>query len=293
MFSSRSFGFSSGVTPWFRVGTVDVGSMMILGASIVVSMIIRAFEGAAAPLTKWLAYDVSALEQGQVWRLITWFFPNQPSLWLILSALIIASLGGQLEAALGRRRTLFYIGYLLFIPSLTALLLSEIWEPTGFFLTPRPGSTLSSFIILAFVCYLPGVRFFFGIPGWVLVAIFAFITVLQLGTVRAMSDLVWYLAMLGFVMVLTKSFGLANDVAWIPNVPLPAALGGPGSYASGGSGKGLRNRRPSGPSLDDPSEQREIDAILDQVSAEGVQSLSRAQKRKLKAHSKKRKGRRP
>lgn len=281
-FQPRGFG-ASGQEPWFRIGTFEVGTTALLTGSIVLSIFVRALEGASAPLTKWLAFDPDAIARGEVWRLFTWWFPNEPSLWVIIGAAFAFYLGSQLEGALGKVRALWFYGYCLVGMALLAVLLDVVWQPTGQYLIGAPYRGLTSIVLLAFVCYLPGVRFLFGIPGWVLAAVIIGIELLQLTQYRQASELVWYLLSVWLILLVTKAMGLAEAVEWIPKVPLPAAIGGDPATSA------RKRRKPSGPTLDDPLEEMEINAILDQVSEKGIHSLSRAQKRKLKAHSAKRK----
>ena len=286
MFSNRPSRFTSGQEPWFKIGGLDVGSSVFVAGVIAISMFITAAEGASRPLSSRLIFDGDGVLDGEVWRLITWWIPNQPSIWRVLTIVYVAIIGSQLEGALGRARMALYFGYLTLVPALIATLLTAVGLSAGGYLTVTESSWLSLSLLFTFVAYLPGAQFFFGIPGWVLALVIAVIDLLQFTQNRLEGDILWYLLSAGAVLLLGKAFGLAELITWIPKVPLPSKIrGDPAGRIAKPS------RRPSAPTLDDPLEEMEINAILDQVSEKGLHSLSRAQKRKLKAHGNKRRRR--
>ncbi len=87
--------------------------------------------------------------------------------------------------------------------------------------------------------------------------------------------------------------GLAESAAWIPRIPLPASLGG--SPQSGGASRPSRPSRARRKSnlkavapdpIQDDLAEMEIDALLDQVANDGLDSLTKAQRNRLEEHSK-------
>jgi hypothetical protein len=292
MFSDRPSRFTSVQEPWFRIGTLDVGTSGIAAAVIAFSMFMRAAEGPTIPISKWLLFRSDLVLNGEIWRLLTWWVPNAPSIWRVLTVVYIYFIGSQIEGALGRVRMLWYFGFLTVVPGLIATLLTAIGLDAGFYLGATEAGWLSLSLLFTFVAYLPNVRFFFGIPGWVLAVVIAVIDLLQFTSSRLVGDLVWYLLAASSVLLTAKAFGLAESIAWIPKIPLPAFAGGHTSARPARSGRSAKTgpgaRRSAPRTLDDPLEEMEINAILDQVSEKGLQSLTRAQKRKLKAHGNKR-----
>ncbi len=286
MFSNRPSRFTSGQDPWFRVGTLDVGTSGIVAGVIGISMFVSAAEGRGGPVRRWLTFNADAVLNGEIWRVFTWWISNQPSLWRVLTVAYLFIIGGQIEGALGRVRMAQFFAFLVAVPALLATILTAMTIDAGSYLEATEAGWLALSLLFAFVAYLPNVRFFFGIPGWVLAVVIAVIDLLQFTADRLVGDVLWYVLAASAVLMITKAFGLAESISWIPKVPLPVAVGGDPA----GRPKRSSHRKTS-PTLDDPLEEMEINAILDQVSERGLHSLTRAQKRKLKAHGNKKRRR--
>ncbi len=293
MFSqpSRRFGIGGIQDPWFRIGTLEVGSAGVVSLIVLVGMLIFAFEGPTDPVTNQLEFVGSGITRGEVWRLFTWFIPNVPSIWTIFSAAIIFFLGTQLEGALGRVGMAKFLLALVLIPSVVALFLYAF----GFgSFAMFGGQLVSSGIFYTFVAYMPGAKFFFGIPGWVIAAVFFALEALAHIADRNTAGLLFLFLRVGGVLLAAKAFGLANEVAWIPDLRV---LGGGGAgKAPQQKARGGRSRRRR-PGKDDAAtrpmvvvdssfEEMGIDDILDQISAFGMDSLNAAQRKKLDAYSK-------
>lgn len=291
MFRFQPNRFSGGQEPWFRLGTLEVGSAGIVSLVVAVSIFLWAIEGPSHAISSLLWLEPLEVRSGQIWRLLTWWMPNQPSLGAIISVVIIFYFGSQLEGALGRIRMAQFLGILVIVPAITSVLVSY----TGMVgaVDPLIGARLlNTALLVAFVAYLPSVRFFFGIPGWVLVSVFVGIDILQYLSVRYYPGIIILAVMIGSTLLAAKAFGIAEEVEWIPKI---ATIGGEGSgYLRDSSGRSTKRRRRKGPDLsvvdpvsdDQVFEQLDIDSILDQVSAFGVDSLSAKQKKALKEYSK-------
>ena len=67
--------------------------------------------------------------EGQIWRLVTWPLPTEPSLWTLLLVAVFWMLGSQLEALMGRMRFTFFLLVLTVVPALvmTALEFTDIF----------------------------------------------------------------------------------------------------------------------------------------------------------------------
>ena len=63
--------------PWFRIGTLDVGTTMLVVLLCVASMFVWAIE----PASVWdnLVLDPDDVRGGEVWRLVTWPLANEPT----------------------------------------------------------------------------------------------------------------------------------------------------------------------------------------------------------------------
>ncbi|MEZ5381750.1 MAG: rhomboid family intramembrane serine protease [Microthrixaceae bacterium] len=289
--------FGASDDPWFRVGTFDVGSSAFAGLLVLAGMVLWAVEGPSNAVSRWLWFDSSKVLDGEVWRLLTWFIPEAPSLWVVVSAVIVYYFGSQMEGAIGRARMAQFLAVLVLIPSLVAVVLDLAFVDTTIAFTGSSVVSLSGAVFYAFVAYMPRARFFFGIPAWVLAAVFVAVEILSLVGQRDGVFLLLVVLRVALTLVATRAFGLAEELQWIPKVPI-GSLATPST--SGGGGRGRRRKPKRAPRSDarlsvvenDSFETLEIDAILDQVSALGVDSLTSDQKKRLKAYSKDRKKKR-
>lgn len=296
MFSQPSRGFGSTQDPWFKIGTFDVGSAALTSLAMLLGMLLVSVEGGtgAGPVNRALLYWPDRILDGQVWRLLTWFIPSEPGLWTLVSIVMIFLLGSRIEDMLGKVR----MARFLVITMLVVSVLAIIFHAIGWQLRSLPeGYMLNSVVFYAFIAAMPGARFFFGIPGWVLGLVSFTIHLLQLIEFRSWADILYLFMWTGGVLMVTKAFGLADSVTWIPDVrPVTSKIGGRGDGTSGGApgtaasrsarrAKAAKRDTPIVP-VDSSFEEMGIDEILDQISAFGMDSLNAAQRKKLDAYSK-------
>ncbi len=301
MFNFRPSRFANGQEPWFRFGTVDFGTAGVVSLIVGASMFFRAAEGASAPVSQYLLFLGGDVTSGQVWRLFTWWIPNEPSLRTIIDVVLIYLFGVQLEGALGRERMAKFLGTLVLIPSGIALVLDLIGM-SGTPLSFGGARILSAAIFYAYIAFMPNAKFFFGIPGWMMGVVFFGLEVLQAIGDRNTAYLLLVVFGAGFTLLATKAFGLAEEVPWIPDLRTVGGGSAGGATQAPARGPSKRIRRPkrSKSSADlsvvpdpvssvDDFDEMGIDEILDQVNAFGMESLSSDQKRKLKDYSKRKK----
>ena len=116
----RNFGESD--DPWFRVGQLAVTTTVMVSAMSVAYMFVWAFEGFSRPITTRLILNsgtsLGSAGEGQIWRLVTWPIPTEPSLWTLLLVAVFWMLGSQLEALMGRKRFTFFLLVLTIVPAL-------------------------------------------------------------------------------------------------------------------------------------------------------------------------------
>ncbi len=282
MYSFRQSRFSGGEDPWFRVGTWDVGSSGVAAIAVLAGMVLVAVEGGGAPVSQWLEFRAPDVARGQVWRIATWFIPSAISLWTLVSAFLIYSFGSQIEGTLGRVKMAQYLGFLVAVPAFLSLVLymaSIFGAPVQL----AGGSLLSQLLFFAFVLHMPGVKFFFGIPGWVMAAVVVMLSLLGYLSQRNGAGAFHFVLTLVSIGAITKFFGLAD------NLPGPSLA----RLTSRANKQSVTARTPvvSAADLDDARfRELDIDPILDQIAAFGVESLSDQQRRTLESYSK-RKGR--
>lgn len=298
-FSSGSFGRSN--DPWFRVGEVGVTTTIALTAMGVFSIFVYVAEGSTRALSKyfWLipaGTDGSAgpsVSEGGVWRLFTWplFLDDRTR---VLSAVILIAifymLGSQVEEVMGRIRFTRFMAFIIILPGIAVTLLDlglSIQGLAGGLRFPELA------VLVAFALIYPEARFFFGIPAWGIAIGVILIEALQTTADRNWFGLLLGTFVVGLAVLLVRAMGLAESASWIPRIPLPASLGG--SPQQGGQPRQprpSRARRKSNlqsvapdPVHDDLADM-EIDSLLDQVANDGLDSLTKAQRKRLEEHSK-------
>lgn len=278
------FARGADADPWFRVGDFPVNTTAAVTGAGIFGLLLWAVEGGGGSLTDSLSLSQATIESGQIWRIATWIIPPASSpFWALLGLVFFFMIGSQFEAMLGRRNFTMLVGALVLIPgalgALTATVLSEpiLNEGLGLvFLGIAAGLAAS----------MPGARSFFGLPFWGVVAfIFAvrYLGALADGNTTAF---VMTTATGAIGLILTKSFGFASELEWIPSLD----LSGSGSSAARPSAPPKKRRRKNKAGLRSvPSasaSEAEIDALLEQVNEQGFESLTKKQKQTLEQHAK-------
>ncbi len=226
-----------------------------------------------------LALIPDEVRSGQVWRIFTWPLANgldRPILWVIVSIAILWYFGTRLEEQVGRTKFAWYLAALTVIPGLVGTALD----------LPQAGvHTIQLIVLLAFIAEYPNVRFFFGIPAWVLGAVYVGAEILQLTGDRAGKQLIFLLVSLVVAALAGRAVGMHEAYPWIPKVGMPHRRRQP-----------KQSRRPAvvaGPwagSSTVSAAQSELDELLDKISATGINSLSKAEKERLNELSKRLRG---
>jgi hypothetical protein len=289
--------------PWFRIGTLDVTTTVFVILMCVVSMLVWALEGPDHDILGKLTLVPELVLDGQVWRVATWPIPNPPDIWLVIMLAVFWYFGTEVERLLGRVRFAVFLGLVTVIPAIVALPLMDR-EQYGI----RP---VELCVFLLFVAEFPFVRFFFGIPGWVIGAVILGIEVLQLLGDRNEPGIVFLFVALAVAAITARSMGLLGNYPWVPAVPIgslsrsrsrrrsPAKQrrrGGGGEVVAGTWSTTSRSG-PTGPLPQPPpsaqalSDQAELDAILDKISELGMDGLTGDEKSRLNELSKRMRGR--
>jgi membrane associated rhomboid family serine protease len=261
--------------PWFRIGTLEVTTTVL----VVILGVVFMFVWAASPSSvEPLILYPDKVRQGQVWRIVSWPLYNPPTFWAAVTLFFFWYIGRQVEEFMGRARFTWLLFLLALIPGLVAVGLSQ---PTASL------NLVELAVFVVFCCEYPHARFFFGIPAWVLAVVFVGLQVLQLTGARAGASLIFLFAVLATGMLTTKAFGHAAEVPWIPRIPIGSRP--PGTPAPRRASKAKRHRQ-SGPTVvsgpwvgavQQPLEQREIDALLDKIAQSGLDSLTPHERRRL------------
>lgn len=277
----RFFSNNSGERPWFRLGKLDVSTTVLVILVALVSMVIWAID---RTILDWLVLYASSVRQGEVWRIATWPMANAPDVWAIIGLVVFFLFGREIESRIGRNRFLAFLAIVTVVSGAVATLVGIEGVATLRMLT-----TATFFV---FVMIEPTARSWFEIPLWVFGAVFLAIEVLQYVGVRAWDLLLFLAVVLGTSLVLMGPFGLADGLAWVPAALKRPARPAPSSGPARRRGA-QRRRGPAevvplhrNPSPSELLRQAEIDVLLDKISAHGLDSLTKEERRRLEEHSK-------
>ncbi len=268
---------------WFRVGTVDVTTTALLVGLGVLSMFWYAVDKAS--LEK-LAFVGVGVRDGDIWRLFTWPIANPPTeIWVVLTLAFFWFVGHRIEDQVGRGRFTWLIVAMTIVPSALVTLLSFDVSFYAFGL-----GILGIALLVVFALDNPSAMFFFGIPAWVIAAIYVGIDALRYLGDRAYEPLVLELLVIAVGLVGARQCGLLSHMQVIPKL-----AGNRAHTAKPARRKGKHSGQTviTGPweVAHSPADQMELDLLLDKISAAGIDSLSKTEKTRLNELSKKLRGR--
>ena len=270
--------------PWFRIGSVDFGSVGVFCLLVALSVVVYTVEPLDKPIGTGLALWPEKISSGQMWRLATWPFALVPGTRLfsvVIAVVVLWFSGSRLEELTGRVRMAWLLAAIVIIPGIATWMLDYVA------FGPR---SVQFAILLLFIAEYPHIRFFFGIKAWILGVAFVAIDVLQMVADRSGAQLVLYLFTLAVAAIAARTVGLLGDYPWIPAVPLPGQRRTKKQKRAKGAKvvEGPWGGAPSGGLS--PTEHAELDDLLDKTSAGGLDSLSKAEKARLNELSKKLRG---
>jgi hypothetical protein len=263
---------------WFRIGTVDVTSTLLVILLSAASMVVYAIDKVFLAN---LVLFPDLVRNGEVWRVVTWPLYNEPDIWTALTLYIFWILGSEVERLLGRNR---FMSLLLGITLISGLV------ATGLNLTAFGIRPVELTIFVLFAIEFPHARFFFGIPARALAAVIVALDVLAYTGDRNYDALWFTFVILLAGVVLMRAFGFANDLPWIPRIPLPGqrrAAKPKRSAPPKASRKQAKGRKgtphltvapPPTPASSLPDD---IDRLLDKIAAEGIGSLTPEERARL------------
>ena len=183
---------------WFRLGNVDITTTALLCLLGVASMVLYAISPDAFYRLAFFPEDVRA---GELWRLATWPIANPPDIFVFIGIVFFWMFGHASEELIGRKR---YTGLVALITVVPAAIVSLI----GDFHTTTRGvagvGLIGTVMLVLFAAERPNAPFFFGIPAWVVAAVFVGIDILQYSGNRMWGTLVQLLLMLVFALVMVR-----------------------------------------------------------------------------------------
>ena len=283
---SYSSSWARGNEPWFRVGRIEVTTTVALISLGILSMLVWAFEGRKHEFSNQIFLNPDKVQDGEIWRLVTWPLVNRPDIWTIFLFFILYILGNQLENLMGRRPFMFFLLALTVLPGI-GLFLYSLNNSTGFYLGSMREVELGS--LIAFAAQYPTARFWPGVPAWGIVSVIFGLDMLSAISNRSGAQAIMLLCIAATALIGFRSFGYASDLHWVPKVRLPAVITGTSPQRSRRASRKTQKRKHlrSVAEIRDESAEQEIDLILDQVAKSGMTSLSDNQRKKLDQYSKK------
>lgn len=264
---------------WFRVGELEITTTALMVALGVVSMFVYAVD-------KVFLFDFAffgeAVRDGEVWRLATWPLVNPPDrIWVIITLAFFWFVGHRIEDEIGRARFLVLVG-------VTSVLAGAI--VTAIPLTSETGigyglSILAFALLVVIAVRNPQEPFFFGIPIWILVVVFAAVDVLGLVGDRLWGILLLEAASVVLMTVGAAVYGVVDAFPFIPRVgaatpskPVRRRRARGGGTVTQGPWSSPSGVSPAGPSR---LEQAELDVLLDKIGHSGIDSLTKEERRRL------------
>lgn len=274
----------------FEGGLSATAVLMIINAAVFVLQSILSFYQRSVFTWYWefFALNIEKLSRGYVWQLITFQFMHASTMHLLLNLLVLYLFGRVVEETLGRSRFLkFY---------LTAGLMGGLLQMFFAFLFPKyfggsvVGASAGVFgLVAAFAMMFPQrqLLLFFVIPMSARTLLWIFLGMAVFGIIVPSN--VADAAHLGGLLA-----GMAYVHWFIHGDGIPFSLPrfrfsnrGPREYVKAGSQKrGFWQRAKAAPEEDLPAGEfisREVDPILDKISAHGIQSLTERERKILEA----------
>lgn len=285
---------------WFRAGNLSVTTVDLICAIAVVTMFVYGIFGSDT----WFELQfvpVFVREDLDVWRLVTWSTATTPDFWPLLGIVFFWMLGQDIEAMLGRNR---FLGWFASVTVGPAIVMTALGALSTTLDRTTVASGLQPIFLAAIWVYAatyPKVRWFDVVPIWAIALIFTALNLLRYNGDGYRGMVVFTLVLIAVSLTVARSLGAATG--WeIPHIPMPGMArkkpSGPVRSSKGkvrGKGRGAVVEgpwssspppppRPSG--TDAAAAQAELDALLDKISAGGLDSLSSDEKRRLNELSK-------
>jgi Family of unknown function (DUF6576) len=276
---------------WFRAGRYDVTTTDLLCVLAVASMFVYGF---SRDSFNKLLFTPALVREFELWRLVTWPIATEPDIWPLLGIVFFWLFGQQLEGLFGRNKYLGWVASVTILPPLILTLLSLADSGLDFTSIEFGLGTLFLGGIWVYAATYPGVRWFDVIPLWGIAAVFTLLNLLQYSGNGQTGKVVFLLIGVAVSLIAGRSLGVAQG--WpIPHIPLDGS--------SHRKARRPKQRRSSSPTVVDgpwtrgpapapprsgasPADQIELDALLDKIGANGMDSLTSGEKKRLNELSK-------
>lgn len=272
---------------WFRIGSVDVTTTALLVGLNVLSFFWYAIDSVSQ---KNLIFSGFLVRDGDFWRVVTWPMYAEPTVWAAITMVFFWFVGHMVEERIGRKRFTILITVMIVVPAILVTFLQ---------LEPDKGiaglNLLALALLVVYALDNPTATAWFGIPIWIFAAVYVGIMVLQY-----IGDSMWESLVMGIAVIMmalggARQFGMLDDFEFIPRVggggSKPAKASRSKSKSKGSSKGGDVVAGPWAPPAHSPIEELELNQLLDKISSQGMDALSRTEKARLNELSKKLRGR--
>jgi membrane associated rhomboid family serine protease len=263
---------------WWKGEPVYLAAVLALGgvASMIVTAVIMAADGAM--LSRLVFSFANVVDNGRIWTPLTYVLVNPPSIWLVLGSYFLWRFGEQVERHLGRRVFVKLVcGLVLVTPlllSLVALVGIREWAAAGIW-------QMEFGVFLAFATLYPRAKLSIiiaTIDAWVMAAILVGIS--ELGDLAARN---WPgLFVLAGQVLFAHGYMRYEQGRWtLPDFAFlkrrPRLHVVRGDDAPRQKERGSKTRGPGG--------HEQVDAILEKIHREGLQSLTEEERRVMEQAS--------
>ena len=278
---------------WFTVGRFDVTTTDLVCALSVASMFVY---GVSINAFERLTFVPILVRNFEVWRVLTWPIATEPAIWPLLGIVFFGLFGQQLEALFGRGK---FLAWVLIITILPALILTLLGPLDSSIDGMRQFGLSSLFLggIWVYAATYPGVKWFEVVPLWAIAAVFTVLNLLQFTGTDQTGQTIFLLTSVAVALVAGRSLGLATG--WpIPHIPLDGSSHSRRRHDSKSKKKKASGQRvvegpwkqapaPKPPAVQpSPADQAELDSLLDKIGADGMDSLTSSEKKRLNELSK-------
>lgn len=273
---------------WFRLGSIDVTTTALLVILNVASMFWYAIDR-VSQLN--LVFVGQLVREGDVWRIVTWPFYAEPTIFTAITLVFFWFVGHQIEDRVGRKRYTILLAAMVIIPAVLVTLLQ---------LDPDKGvdglNLLALALLVVYALDNPAATAWFGVPIWVFAAVYVGLMILQYIGNNMYEALVMGIAVIVMALGGARQYGMLDDLGFIPRLGSGSGGSAPKRAKPSRSTKQKGGDVVAGPwappaAQHSAIEELELNQLLDKISAGGIDSLSRTEKARLNELSKKLRGR--
>jgi len=159
-----------------------------------------------------LLFDsAQVLQNGQLWRILTYAFVHAPSIWFVLHLVMLFFFGREVERYIGSRAFMVLYGLLWIVPTL----LLTAWGFLAGRIVYGDSDALHFGIFIAFATIYPSAELIFRIQAKWMAIVFGAISVLQLLAANAWPQLAVFVLSIAIAFQFIRLRGIGGEMAWL------------------------------------------------------------------------------